>query len=518
MGGLTLSTMRGKLIAGAVALVILGGGWYFFSPHGATLQTFTVQAGDFAQQVSISGTVVPARSVDLGFSQSGRISGVYAAVGASVGAGKLLAETENGDLRAAVAQKGAALAQQEAKLESLKAGTRPESVAVSEAAVASAQTSLDQANQSLLNAISDAYRAADDAVHNKVDPFLNGPHTATPTTVFLTSNGTLASSFYADRVAAEAMFVSWNADILALSPNADLSAAAKEASGNLSSVAVLLSDASALLNHAISTTQTPQATIDTYSTNVGTARTAVNAASASLTAAVTAQRAAASALTSAQKSLTLAEAPPTAADLAAQQAQVDAAQADLDNARAQLAKTMVVAPFGGVLTKMDAKTGEIVSPGQSEIAMMSSGAFQIETYIPEVSIVNVKVGNAAQVTLDAYGTAAVFDASVISIDPAETVHDGVPTYKTTLQFAALEDRIRSGMTANMMIATSILHDVISIPRGAVYQKAGAPYVQVVTDGKPVERAIVLAPQSSLGSVVVASGLSAGETIVLNPTP
>lgn len=512
-----LSTMRGKIIAGAIAAVVVGGGWYLASPHTPHFQTLVVQPTDFAQRVSISGKVVPAKEVDLGFSQSGRISGVYASVGATVVAGKLLAETENGDLHAAVSQKEAVLAQQQAKLLSLQQGTRPESVAVSQASVESAQTSLAQTNQSLLNAISDAYRAADDAVHNKVDPFLNAPRSATPSTVFLVSNGTLASAFYADRVAAENMLPLWSMHIAALTPDSDLAAAAREASDDLSSISTLLSDANMVLNYAISTTQTPQATIDTYTAAVGAARTSVNTASSALTSGVTAQRAAGATLVSAQKSLALAQAPATPADLAAQQAQVDAAQADVSSARSQLTKTFVLAPFNGVLTKMNAKKGEVVSPGTSEIAMMSSGAFQIEAYIPEVSIVNVKVGDTAQVTLDAYGADTFFDASVISIDPAETIHDGVPTYKTTLQFSKEDSRIRSGMTANTTITTSIVHNALVVPRGAVYERTGQSYVQVLAQDKPVEHAVTLGDTSSLGSVFAASGLSAGDIVVLNPT-
>ena len=52
----------------------------------------------------------------------------------------------------------------------------------------------------------------------------------------------------------------------------------------------------------------------------------------------------------------------------------------------------------------------------------------------------------ADVTLDAYGSGVIFQARVDIIDPAETVLDGVPPYKVTLDFVSADPRIRSGMT------------------------------------------------------------------------
>ena len=78
----------------------------------------------------------------------------------------LLAEVENGDLRAAVSQKRAALASAQAKLAALQAGTRPESIAIAQATVTSAQ-------QTLINTAQDSYTAADAAVHNQVDQHLH---------------------------------------------------------------------------------------------------------------------------------------------------------------------------------------------------------------------------------------------------------------------------------------------------------------------------------------------------------
>ena len=104
------------------------------------------------------------------------------------------------------------------------------------------------------------------------------------------------------------------------------------------------------------------------------------------------------------------------------------------------------------------------------------------------------------------------------VDPAETIKDGVPTYKTTLTFLARDSRIRSGMTANVDIETGVLHDAIVIPRGAVGTKNGTPYVSVLDQGNVVERSVMTGPSPALGQVEILSGLSRGDIILLSPAP
>ena len=138
--------------------------------------------------------------------------------------------------------------------------------------------------------------------------------------------------------------------------------------------------------------------------------------------------------------------------------------------------------------------------------------------MPEVIIARVAVGNPSTTTLDAYGSSVEFPATVIAVDPAETVKDGVPTYKTTLSFLVADPRIRSGMTADVIVETGILPNAIVIPAGAVGKKDAVPYVSVVEKGTSVERTVTLGPSPALGQAHILSGLSAGDIILLSPAP
>ncbi len=484
-----------------VVVVLLLGWFFFFRDTSKAQELMMVNPTDFKATVSVAGTVTPAQDVDLGFTQSGRVTGVYAKVGQRVGVGTTLAVVENGDLRANVLQQQAALEQEQAQLAALQTGTRPEEVAVKQAAVASAQVGL-------VDALQDAYRSGDAAVHNTIDQFMSNTRTQSPTLSFSTTDSNFKTAVENKRVAAEATLTSWAAEIHGLSAQQDLTVEVTHAQNNLSATVSLLSDCNGALNRAIVTTQTPQSTIDTYIAAVASARSTVNASVSSV-------NGASATLSAAQKNLTLSQAGSTSADLQAQEAKVKAAEASLAQAQAQLQKTYITAPFSGVVSRVDAKVGQIVSPNTPEISLISSGVFQIESYVPEVAIASLQVGNSATVYLDAYGESVPFAAGVVSIDPASEERDGVATYKVTLQFSKQDERIRSGMTANMVITTQEKAGSLVVPQGALVDKNGAHFLLVKVGNKTQERPVELG-LSSLGQVEVTAGLQAGETIVLNP--
>lgn len=491
----------------AIAIIALGG--YFLFGRGTNLgATLVVVSGDFREQVNVSGSVVAARDVDLGFAANGRVSGVYASVGERVEAGAVLAEIENADLVAALEQKRSILAQAQANLASLKAGTRPEELAVASAAVTNAEAALADSIQS-------AYTTCDDAVRNRADSFFTNPRT-NPQLSFNVANSVLKMTVENDRVAVESALRAWAEQIRKLPASGsdhgdNVSDLAVTSQAYLAQVVAFLAVANGALSQGVPDQTTSAAMLASYESSLATARANVNAAAASLTATV-------SALDAAKKNLALKRSGATRDALDAQEAAVAAAAAEVRNAAAALAKTRVVAPFGGTVTRVDAKVGGIVSPSVSAISLQSGGVFQIETHVPEVAISGVAEGNPATTTLDAYGPSVFFAAKVVAIDPAETVKDGVPTYKTTLAFLAADSRIRSGMTADIVIETGVLRGAVVIPAGAVGKKDGMPYVSVAEGKRVVNRPVTVGRSSALGQVEIVSGLADGDVILLRPSP
>jgi RND family efflux transporter MFP subunit len=203
-------------------------------------------------------------------------------------------------------------------------------------------------------------------------------------------------------------------------------------------------------------------------------------------------------------------------DVAVQKGQVEQARAQVSYYQSQIAKAIIKAPFEGTVTKIPFNKGEVIQPNATAISLIGSGQYQIETNITESDVARVKVGDKARVTLDAYGQGVVFGARVIAIDLSETIIDGVPTYKTTLEFTQGDERILSGLTANIDILSDKKENVLFVPTRVIsVSSEGVKTVQVATIdfASSTEREIETGLKGSDGRTEVISGLEEGELVV-----
>jgi RND family efflux transporter MFP subunit len=502
------------LLLTVLVLGVSGGVYYTTRPAPPpTYETGVVEKGDIVQEVSVTGRVESENEVELSFDRSGRVVRVPKGVGDQAMRGDVLVSLDVSELAAQIAQVKANIDYEIAKQDELKKGARAEDIAVGEAQVKSAQTALDDTKHSLADKLAVAYTQSDDAIHNKVDHFFSNPRSTNPEVNFPTTNNKLAIALPPARIALESSFGKWALLVGTLGTTNDIAIASKTTSTYLSEVKSYLEILAEAVNGVQVSSMVSEATLDSWKLDVSTARTNVSTALSSIIAADTAFRAAQSALRVAEEQLSLKRAGATAETLAQQAARIAAQRATLATYEAQAAKMSLVAPFSGVLTRQDAKVGQAVSPGVNLVSLMSDGAFKIEANIPEVDIAKIKVGDSARISLDAYGADIPFPATVATIDPAETVLEGVPTYKVTLRFNENDPRVRSGMTANIDIETAKKVDVLRIPSRAVFTKEGEKFVRIPAGATTTEVTIVIGLRGSNGMLEVLSGLSEGERIV-----
>lgn len=190
------------------------------------------------------------------------------------------------------------------------------------------------------------------------------------------------------------------------------------------------------------------------------------------------------------------------------------AEAEVARIRTEISERVLRAPFAGVVTVVDTEVGATAAVNEPVVSLISDTKLQIESFVPEINLSLVQPGASSTVTLDAYGSNVPFNATVVSVDPAETVRDGVSTYRAILEFAEPDERIRSGMTANVVIVADRRENVVSIPQRAVETRDEGSFVRVKEGDTVVERMVVVGDISSLGSVEILEGLDEGEVLVL----
>ncbi|MCS7055954.1 MAG: efflux RND transporter periplasmic adaptor subunit [Thermoflexales bacterium] len=144
----------------------------------------------------------------------------------------------------------------------------------------------------------------------------------------------------------------------------------------------------------------------------------------------------------------------------AAQAQVEAAQAALGVLDAQLGRLTLVAPAGGVVLSRAIEPGEFAAPGATLLVLGDLDALTITVYVPEDRYGRIRLGQAAQVTVDSF-PGETFTATVAHIaDRAEFTPRNVQTAegrKSTV-FAirlAIENpngKLKPGMPADVTFA------------------------------------------------------------------
>lgn len=495
-------------------IILAIAGWSLFGSSGSSNEELvTVQSTTFIQEVGVTGKVIPSKDVDMAFETSGRVSRVNVKVGDIVKQGQVLASVGSGDQYATVLQRQARVDSEAAKLAEVQRGSRVEDITIATTEVEGARTTYEQNLQALVDQIKDSYAKVDDGVRAKADQLFKNPRTVYPE-VMAFDNYNLRLSVNDQRLRIGEMLAAWQKTIATLSADAYSVTYLSEARNNLSTARNFFNDLSEGVSSLTAGDALPQATVDKYKSDISSARSAISASISALSAAEQAYKVSQNAYTKAQNQLALKKAGSTIEQINSQAAILKSAQADLQSAQALLGRTSITAPFDGLITKVDTKEGEIASVNTNVIGMISASSYEIESFISESDIAKVRIDQPARVTLDAYGKDIVFMAKTVQVDPAETLLDGVSTYKTKLQFTVADERIRSGMTANIIIQTAEKPASVVIPQEALFLEAGEKMVTVDQGGKRVNRKVETGGINAKGDIEVLSGLSVGEKVVV----
>ena len=499
-----------------ITTVVLGGTAYFYfsGEEGPSADTIIAERRTITQEVSVTGTVKSVREANLAFEKSGRVSRVYVEVGDRVSAGQILIALDAAELSAQLQEAKATASVQRAKLDELQRGTRLEEINIAEAKVANAVTAIGDAKKNAVDTLRDSYTKSDDAVRNKTDQLFDNPRSMYPELKFQPGDVALGTKVEQDRPLMEGILQKWKTRVDQLSVNTNLNQEISAANTDLDYINLFLNTIALIVNNLNANVNLSQATIDKYRADISTARTNVNTAISNLSTSQEKLRSAESSLSIAQKELDLQKAGATLEQVAAQAAQLAQAEARVRVIEAQVETALLRAPFMGVVAKSNVKVGEIVTVQSPVISLISYNEFEIEAHVPEADIAKLDLGDGAAVTLDAYGNDIEFSATVQSIDPAETIIEGVSTYKVILELSEENGRIKSGMTANIDILTDRKENVIAVPVRAVLNRNGDRVVRVLVGNEIQDKKVVTGIRGSDGSIEIQSGIQEGEQVVV----
>ncbi|PWB39020.1 MAG: hypothetical protein C3F02_00165 [Parcubacteria group bacterium] len=534
-----------------VVIVLIAVGLFakFGQKKGPSYVTATAVLGDLKQTVEVTGSVTSAAEVNLNFNLPGKIAKISVKTGDSVKANQLLAALVSTDVGSQISDARAAVDIAKSQYDQLIAGASTQDIEVTRQELAAAQIAYQQA-QDDLTALE---QTRDLNMKNLITTALN------------TSNNKLATAQYAldvvndaviDNEAITYLVVTDNSLLVATrsgytaaknnyieaaaavaraeqSQNYDDTALAGEKVGtDLEQVLANINNSYTLMSGALPNNSVyTSAVISAFKTSLSTQATAVSTAittmqtdlanlknynlsySTQIKDAQNNIEAKQASLNLVQAKLDLKTAKPRDFEISSAQATIRRAQAALDRYLSEYNKTVITAPFDGVVTDVNYKMGEQTMAAQPVITMIGLADKEIEVDVPESDIAKVKIGQAVEITLDAFSSDQKFQGQVMFIDPASTNINNVIYYKVKVNFTENNELIKAGMTANLVINTDSRQGVLTVPSRAVIYRENVKYVQLLENGQLVEKPVETGLRGDDGNVEVLSGIKAGDTVV-----
>lgn len=195
-------------------------------------------------------------------------------------------------------------------------------------------------------------------------------------------------------------------------------------------------------------------------------------------------------------------------------------QAALDAARATLTRTVLRAPFGGVVAKISGQLGEFAMPSPPGIPtppaidLIDDSCMYVSAPIDEVDVSRVRVGQPAIITMDAL-PGKRFAGRVRRIAPyVLDVEKQARTADVEVDFANPADAkpLLAGYSADVEIILDARDDVVRVPTQAILEGGRA---LVYTAAGLLESRTLKTGLSNWSFTEVQSGLEPGDKVVLS---
>jgi len=206
------------------------------------------------------------------------------------------------------------------------------------------------------------------------------------------------------------------------------------------------------------------------------------------------------------------------ARMTAQKAQLDQVRAQLDQNKAVLvrtkdvlSKTVYTSPINGMVSYLPVRLGEYVVPGIQNatgsflMTLSDMSVVTSEVKVDETDIVNVRVGQDADVTIDAVpgkvfkgkvtqiGSQAVLRTSGLATTQTTTSNQEAKDFKVVVTLENPPDNLRPGLSTTAKIKTAERKDVVAVPIQALAVRSRKDLEQAAKDAKKNSNVTLAAP-------------------------
>ncbi len=193
------------------------------------------------------------------------------------------------------------------------------------------------------------------------------------------------------------------------------------------------------------------------------------------------------------------------------QAQLADARARLANARKQLDKTVLRAPFSGVVSARMVNAGDFVAPGNPAYTIINPSTMRLEASVPAEALSAIRQGAPVEFSVNGYATRR-FIGRISSINPVAD-----PSTRQVRVIVTIPNQggtLVSGLFAEGRVSAESRTSPV-VPAAAVDERGVRPIVVRLKSGKVSPTEVVLGIRdASTETVEIKSGLTPGDTVLL----
>jgi HlyD family secretion protein len=226
-------------------------------------------------------------------------------------------------------------------------------------------------------------------------------------------------------------------------------------------------------------------------------------------------------------------------ELEAQQYAVEQYRSALQRAEDDLARTTIRSPMDGTVIQLDAEQGETVVPGSTNLpgsvimTIADMSVLLAEVEVSEVDVVDVELGQEAEVKVDALGSEPEKGRVVeIATSGRRDATQGTIRFNVKVALENPDPSLRPAMTAKVDILTATSEDAITAPIQAVVKRTldqegeevkgsaakgidESDVVYVIEDDKAVALEVETGISDEL-YVEIVDGLEEGQEVIIGP--
>jgi len=185
------------------------------------------------------------------------------------------------------------------------------------------------------------------------------------------------------------------------------------------------------------------------------------------------------------------------------------AQSNADLARIHHNRSIITAPFSGVVSQMQGSKGEIANPGMPLIRLVQLNPVHVRVSVSDRDVVALKPGMNAAITTEAVSD--MFHGTLIHVDPAADLQ--TRSFTAEIAIDNPDHRLLPGMIASVQLSGEMANEAVVVPQDWLVTRLDGVGVFLDDNGiarwRDVEAGGVVHDQ-----VIIQNGIDEGDNVVI----